>query len=1083
MSKVLSVLSFILIISIQSFAQQTIKGVVTDSSGNGIKGVNILTKGNKKGVQTKDDGSFSINVKESGTVNLVVSAVGYKSIIVSASDNKEVSIMLTLDVVVQDEVVVNVGYGTLRKRDVTVAASSIGAKDLKDMPMNNAAEALNGRLAGVTAAATEGSPEADIKIKVRGGTSITQDNAPLYIIDGIQVESGLNSLSVQDIQSIDVLKDASATAIYGARGANGVVIVTTKSGKQGKVKLNYSGFVGVKTLRNQLEVLNPQEYLEFMWERAHLVGSDDITSFKNRYVGTYDSIAIYARDSVMPVNWQEEVMGRKALTTTHILSASGGTKKFTYNASYTYNREQGIAINSDYKRNLGNIKLEFRPASKIKIGVSGRYNDQVIDGVSTSNEGGASLNRLRQVIKYKPFISFNEKVDEFDEDQFIETNGNSLGLINSVVLMRSEIRRKHQALANGSISFQYSFSKKLTFKTTAGYDYTRIRQTLFSDSVTADSRIYGAGNPILNLDSTTRKVLNISNVLTWNVKNYKKSHDFGVLVGQEIYNQWAQTQYHRRRDIPTFTTPKQAISDGSLGKVDSGSGFPRRAVFNSKQLSFFSKVNYTFRDKYLFNATIRYDGSSKFNPDDRWGFFPAASVAWRVSREKFIQKVKWLNDLKIRAGYGESGNNRVLDYSYLTTFGPFNPYSLNNQNVTTLAPGSQLSNYFIQWETNVSRNLGIDATLFNNRVEIIVDLYRNSAENLLLQAPVSTALGYINKIKNAGATVNKGIELQLNLVPVKTKNFTWNFNLNNSWNRNEIKGLTAGIDTQLTFSGWSPAGLEDFAAIVGSPVGSMYGFVTDGFYKASDFHAGGVTGVYVLNAGVVKNGLYSYASGAAAGTDSTNLIPGALKLKDLNGDGVVNAADRTIIGNPNPKFTGGLSQQFSYKNFDLSIFVNWSVGGDVMNANRIEFSNMYTPWANATTDIQGRWRTINAQGEVVTDLNQLAEINKDATSWVPLRSGNNSFILHSWAIEDGSFLRLNNITFGYTFPKKSLSRIGIQSLRLYATANNVAVITGYSGYDPEVSTRNKANTYPTPNVDYSAYPRSRSFIFGVNASF
>ena len=249
MSKVLSVLSFILIISIQSFAQQTIKGVVTDSSGNGIKGVNILTKGNKKGVQTKDDGSFSINVKESGTVNLVVSAVGYKSIIVSASDNKEVSIMLTLDVVVQDEVVVNVGYGTLRKRDVTVAASSIGAKDLKDMPMNNAAEALNGRLAGVTAAATEGSPEADIKIKVRGGTSITQDNAPLYIIDGIQVESGLNSLSVQDIQSIDVLKDASATAIYGARGANGVVIVTTKSGKQGKVKLNYSGFVGVKTFQ------------------------------------------------------------------------------------------------------------------------------------------------------------------------------------------------------------------------------------------------------------------------------------------------------------------------------------------------------------------------------------------------------------------------------------------------------------------------------------------------------------------------------------------------------------------------------------------------------------------------------------------------------------------------------------------------------------------------------------------------------------------------------------------------------------------------------------------------------------------
>jgi len=1084
MKKFPGILFFLLIVSLHSIAQnQTIKGVVTDSAGKGIKGVNIFSKGNKKGAQTDSDGKFSISVKSEGNVDLVVSAVGFKSAIVSANGNRDISIVLEQDIVVQDEVVVNVGYGTLRKRDVTVAASSIGSKDLKDMPMNNAAEALSGRLAGVTATASEGSPDADVKIRVRGGTSITQDNNPLYIIDGVQVESGLSSLSVQDIQSIDVLKDASATAIYGARGANGVVIVTTKTGKQGKVKLNYAGFAGVKMLRNQLEVLNPQEYLEFMWERTQLVSDDEFDGFKSRYVGTFDSIAIYAKDSVRAVNWQDEVLGRKALTTTHILSASGGTKKFTYNASYTYNREQGIAIASDYKRNLGNVKLEFRPISKIKIGISGRYNDQVVDGVSTSNEGGASLNRLRQIIKYKPFVALNEKVDEFDEDQFLETNGNSLGLINSVTLMRSEIRRKHQALANGSLSFQYTFNKRLSFKTTVGYDYTRIRQTLFSDSVTSDSRINGGAKPILNLDSTTRKVLNISNVLTWNVKNYKKDHDFGVLLGQEIYNQSSETQSHRRRDIPTFTTSKDAIANANLGREDSGSGFPRRAVLRSKQLSFFSKVNYTYKDKYLFNATLRYDGSSKFAEEGRWGFFPAASVAWRVSKEKFLQNVKWLNDLKIRAGYGESGNNRVLDYSYLTTFGPFNPYSLNNQNVQTLAPGSQLSNYFIKWETNVSRNIGIDATFLNNRVELVVDVYRNSAEDLLLAAPVSTALGYTNKIKNAGSTINKGVEVQLNIVPVKTKNFTWSFNLNNSWNRNEIKGLYAGIDTQLTNSGWSPAQLEDYAAIVGQPVGLMYGFVTDGFYKTTDFHAGAAEGVYVLNAGVVRNNLYNYASGAAATNDTTNLIPGALKLKDINGDGVITLADRTVIGNPNPKFTGGLNQQFNYKNFDLSVFINWSVGGDVMNANKIEFSNMYTPWANAISDIKGRWRTINAQGELVTDLDQLALLNQNATSWVPLRGNNNSFLLHSWAIEDGSFLRINNITFGYTFPKKGLRRAGIQSLRLYGTVNNVAVITGYSGYDPEVSTRNRANTYPTPNVDYSAYPRSRSFIFGVNASF
>lgn len=1084
MSKVLGVLSFILIVSLQSFSQQTIKGVVTDSSGKGIKGVNILAKGNKKGAQTNEEGKFSINVKENGTVNLVVTAVGYKSTIVSASNNKEISIVLEQDIVAQDEVVVNVGYGTLRKRDVTVAASSIGSKDLKDMPMNNAAEALNGRLAGVTATSAEGSPDADVKVRVRGGSSITQDNNPLYIIDGVQVESGLNSLSVQDIQSIDVLKDASATAIYGARGANGVVIVTTKTGKQGKVKLNYSGFVGVKKLARQLDVLDAQDYLEFLWERNQLISTTEFDNFKSRYTSTYDSIPILVRDSLTPVNWQDKVLGRNALTTTHILSASGGTKTFTYNASYTYNREQGIAINSDYRRNLGNVKLEFKPTSKIKIGVSGRYNDQVVDGVSTSNESGASLNRLRQIIKYRPFIQPGERVDEIDPDLFDETNANGLGLINPTVLMRSEIRKKNQSLINGNISFQYSFTKRLSFKTTVGYDYTRIRQSLFSDSVTSDSRINGAGNPLLNLDSTTRKVLNISNVLTWNVKNYKKDHDFGVIVGQEIYNQSFDTRSHRRRDIPTFTSAKEAIQDANLGREDTGSGYPRRQIARSKQLSFFSKINYTYKDKYLFNATLRADGSSKFASEERWGFFPSASVAWRVSRESFMQRIKWINDLKFRVGYGESGNNRVADYSYLTTFGQYNPYSLNNQNVQSWAPMGivnpgqyGLSNYFIKWETNVSRNIGMDISMLNNRVELVVDVYRNTAEDLLVLAPVSTVLGYQNKISNVAATENKGLEIQLNIVPVKTKDFTWSFNLNNSWNKNTINRLRPGLDTLLGFSGWSPAGYEDFAAIVGQPVGSMYGFVTDGFYTTDDFLPASNPNDYysfALKPGVVRNSIYTSA-----------IAPGALKLKDLNGDSVITAADRTIIGNPNPKFTGGLSQQFTYKNFDLSVFVNWSVGGDVMNANKIEFSNSYTPWASGLSLLNNRWKSIDANGNLVTDLDQLKVLNAGASIWMPMpgRSSNNAFLLHSWAIEDASFLRINNITFGYTFPKKALRRVGIQSLRLYATANNVAVITGYSGYDPEVSTRSRAGQLPAPNVDYSAYPRSRSYIFGINASF
>jgi TonB-linked SusC/RagA family outer membrane protein len=1052
---------------------QTIKGNVRDSSGKAIKGVSIFARG-AKGVQTDDAGNFSISIKET-VKDLVVSAVGYKAKIVPVKNASTISIVLEQDIIVQDEVVVNVGYATLRKRDVAVAVSSISAKDMKDIPVNNAAEALNGRLAGVTATSTEGSPDADIKIRVRGGGSISQDNSPLYIIDGVQVESGLNSLSVQDIQTIDVLKDASATAIYGARGANGVVIITTKSGKSGKMKVTYNGFIGVKSLANQLDVLDPQQYLEFQWERAQLVGTTELDGFKSRFSRTFDSIPFYLRDSTSPVNWQDEVMGRKAMTTTHILGLSGGTKKLSYNTSYTFNREQGIVINSDYKRHLVNAKVEYRPMSKMKIGVSARYNDQVIDGVSTSNEGGASLNRLRQLIKYRSFTVGDESVGEVDPDLFDETNGNSLGLVNPVALMRSEIRRKHQLTSNGNISIQYNFTKNISFKTTIGYDYTRIRQTLFADSITSDSRINGAGLPVLNLDSNTRKVFNNSNVLTWNKKNFKKHHDFMVILGNEIYNQRFENIRHRRRDIPLFTTAKDAIGNASLGNEDIGRGFPFKFINQSKLLSFFGKVSYTFKDRYLFNATMRADGSSKFAPETRWGYFPSASIAWRVSKESFMQNVSWINDMKFRAGYGQAGNNRIDDYSYITNFRQFNPYGLNDESVPSRAT-SGLSNYFIKWETNTSRNIGLDVSFLNNRIELVVDVYKNSAEDLLLQAPVSTVLGYSTKIKNIGATVNNGVEVQLNLVPVKTKNFTWTMNLNNSWNKNTIKGLNPGVDTLLGNSGWSPSGFEDFAAIVGQPVGAMYGFVSEGFYSTADFLPAANPAVYAfaLKPGIPRNTIFE-----------SSVVPGALKLKDVNGDGVINGTDRTIIGDPNPTFTGGMNQQFAYKNFDLSIFINWSVGGDVMNANRIEFTNAYTPWGNALGEVEGRWRSIDDQGNLVTDLDQLAELNKDATMWMPMpfRSGNNAFLLHSGAIEDASFLRINNVTLGYTFSKNSLRRAGFQSLRIYATANNLGVITGYSGYDPEVSTRNRAIGIPTPNVDYSAYPRSRSFIFGINAAF
>ncbi|UAY53651.1 SusC/RagA family TonB-linked outer membrane protein [Ferruginibacter albus] len=1088
-------------------AQKTIKGKVTDENGSAAVGVNVSVKGNKKeAVQTDANGNFSLVVKETDNISLVFTSAEFESQTVSAGSGN-VNVKMKTSVTTGNDVVV-VGYQTMKKRELTAPVSSVGAKELKDVPITSVGEALNGRLAGVTATSSEGSPDAQIKIRVRGGGSITQDNSPLYIIDGVEVESGLSSLALQDIQSIDVLKDASSTAIYGARGANGVVIITTKSGKVGKPRITYNGSFGMKSIANELPVLNSLDYMDLQWERDIMMGTgtSGLQTFTKKYVGTYDSIALYVRDSTRPVDWQKQVMGRNALTTVQNLGISGGSKKLTYTGTYTYNNEQGIVFTSNNRKNIANVKLDYKPIKDLKMGISGKFSDQVVDGASTSEDGSASLNRLRNIIKYRPFLTPGETVESIDYGGLTDPDqvANGLGLVNPYVLMQQITKRKHQVTANASFYAQYNFLKHFNFRTTLGIDYTKIDVSNFEDSITSDSRINGANMPIIEMDSVTKKSFNMSNVLTWQLKNFKKVHDITVLVGNEIFNQDYEEHDNRRRNIPNGTTPAEALAQDTLGFVDVGRSFPFTYRAHAKLLSFFGKINYTYDDKYIFAGTLRTDGSSKFAPPSnlRWGTFPSVSLAWRVSKENFLKNVKWLTELKLRASYGQAGNNRIPDYLYITTYSQGNPYGLNNVSNPSLITAN-LSNYNLKWETNTSKNLGLDATFLNGRIDLTVDVYRNEGSDLLLAAPISPVLGYSQQIQNAGATLNKGVEVQLNITPVKTKNFTWTISLNNAWNTNTIERLTPGIDSVLVSSGWSGSGsnVVDFAQIVGKPVGSMWGYVSDGFYSASDFSSyvtptgsGGNTytpyastapglGGFIMKPGVVRNNAIQSAN-----------IPGGIRFKDLNGDGVVDSKDQTIIGNPNPKFTGGINQQFTYKNFDMSIFINWSVGAQVMNANRVEFSGTYTSFASTLAIEKGRWKAIDGNGNLVTDLTQLASINQNATTWTPVSQAAgsaNAFLLYSDAIEDASFLRFNNFTVGYTIPKKALKRLKIQSLRLYFTASNLAIITNYSGYDPEVSTRYNSSLggyptpgnvgqYPTPGVDYSAYPRSRSFLVGLN---
>lgn len=1064
----------------QLFAQgRQITGTVTASDNKQpLQGVTVSAKGAKSAVTTDAQGRYKLTV-DAGTTALVFTNVSYLSFEAPIGSNTTIDVVLQPDPKALADVVV-IGYQTVRRKDLLASVSSVGAKDLKDIPINSAAEALNGRLAGVTATTAEGSPDADIRIRVRGGMSITGDNSPLYIVDGVQVENGLSTISPQDIQTIDVLKDAAATAIYGARGANGVIVITTKSGKPGKMVLNYNGFVGVKVLAKELDVLSPYEYVVYQSERSR-GSSTDSTNFTRNFGTTWDTLANYK--NIPAVSWQDETFGRTGISTTHNISGSGGSSKATYNFGYTYNNDKAIVINSNYKRHLFNLKGDYKITKNLKVGVGGRYTHQDVLGAGVSDVKGSSYNRLRNAVKYRPYLSFNQDID--DSDPLADPNvGNGLNLYNPVALANSEYRKKTTDAYNVTAFVQYTITKNLSFKSTASYDYNKLTDLQFFDSLTPYSIIQGARKPIAGLDTTTRTTLTNSNVLTYSVKGFKKIHDFDILVGEETYDLKTTSRSSLFRDYPLLTTPQNAFKQTNLGVPFTG--YPKLGKTRYTNVSFFGRINYTLMNKYLFSFNMRADGASKFigGPNSKkWGYFPAASVAWRIKNEKFMQNVNFISDMKFRYGYGKVGNNRIADYLFLTTFANDGRYyyGLNNQAILAYYSNG-LVNEQLQWEATVNRNLGTDISFFKGRVDLSVDIYRNTSDKLLLNVPIPSTYGYSTQLQNIGKTENKGVEIQLNTVLLrKPNNLNWTANFNISFNKNKVVALGINQTSFFPAASWGVSGQPtDYIIRIGDPVGAMWGLVTAGFYTTDDFNWNTSTGVYTLKPGVPSNS-------SIIGT----VMPGSIKFVDINGDGVVDINnDRKIIGDPTPEFTGGLNQQFTWKQWDLSVFMNFSVGNDVYNANKIEFTNGYTANSNMLAIMQNRYRVVTPGGQTALWVNGssqavgiapdlLSAMNANATIWQPLKSAG-AFYPHSWAIEDGSFLRINNLSIGYSMPVKKLAGMKMNKLRFYFTGNNLALFTKYTGYDPEVSVRNNPLT---PGLDYSAYPKSRSFIFGVNASF
>ena len=992
----------------------TVTGKVIDSEGYEVIGGSVTIKG-AAGVGTVTDvnGNYSLKVNDASKDVLVFSYVGMTSQEVKVDGRSVIDVTLKADAVMLEEVVA-IGYATVKRKDLTGSVASVNSKELSKVPTSDITQALAGRMAGVQVMQSEGAPGASISIRVRGGISITQSNEPLYIIDGFPSEDGMSTLDPAEIETIDILKDASATAIYGARGANGVVVITTKSGgKEGKATVTFDSYVGFKKVAKKLDVLSTREFALLDYERRYYSAftaknstQEDldkaVANFEALYGKYADIDANYANRA--GIDWQDQTLGRTALTQNYRVGVSGGTDKLNYNLAYSYYDEEGAMVYSGNKKHNISFNMNHKLNDRLSITARISYDQMKIYGMGTS-EGGDRFNKMQHILQYRPMVGINGTDDLLlgDEDPLlVDDTGNVMQ--NPLLSAAEETKDREYRTFQANGGFTLKLIKGLSFRNTTGMRYqTRRNDTFYGDkSITAKrSSINGS---IQNIENSSFQT---SNVLNYNWAG--KGHDITAMLGQEYVNRWNRS----------FSAAAANFPNDDIGLGDLSLGLPTAVSssenYDDKLLSFFARFNYGFKDKYLFTASFRADGSSKFGKNNKWGYFPAFSAAWRLGEEEFIKNLNIFSDLKVRLGYGMAGNNRIDSYVSLPML-----TSVTYPNGDSTQPGyvsKQIPNPNLKWEANKTFNFGLDFGFFNQRLTISPEFYINRSSNLLLNAKLPTSSGYDSMVINAGETENKGIDLTINSTNIMTKDFTWNTAVTLSHNKNSVKKLT-GEDVQL----WEASfGYNQNTHIIGvnQPLGQMYGYVTDGLYQVSDFDYDEATKTYTLKDGVPYSG------------KKTDVKPGMWKFKNVDGseDNKITENDKTVIGNAYPKFYGGINNTFTYKDFDLSIFLTYSFGNDVFNATKL--TNTKTALQNKNVlDIansSNRWVVVNKKGELITDPQEMADINKGKTVAAVYDNEIGDTYIHSWAVEDGSYLKLSNITLGYTFPRKMLSKIGIVS--------------------------------------------------------
>jgi TonB-dependent starch-binding outer membrane protein SusC len=1081
-------LVFLLCCSVAWSQGRQVSGRVTkENSNEAIPGVTVSIKGTNTATSTDNNGNFKITVPEKGNPRLVFSSIGFASKELPVGTDLVIEVSLSQQASTLNDVVV-IGYGTARRKDVTGAISSITGAQLEKVPVSSAAEAITGKIPGVQVTTTDGAPGAEIVIRVRGGGSITQDNTPLYIVDGFPVSS-INDIAPTDIATIDVMKDASSSAIYGARGANGVIIITTKSAKAGKTTVNYNGYVQARTLPKKLDVLSPYEYVLAQYEYAKIRSQSELDQF-TKFFGVYDDLELYKNQK--GTDWQDKLFGQPAMSQQHNISLTSGTDKTKLSLSVTNNKDEGLMPGSGYERNYLNFKLNQEISRALKFDFSTRFTNTVIDGAGTS---GSSSIRIGDGITTRPVNGIADQIvidpatigsgDEYE--QFIRN------LINPLKLASQDYRKRVTNAINFSTGVSWSVLKNLTYRSDLGYDLSFGNLKRYYGPLTGESKNVGGNLPIGEITKTDATAYRWTNTLNYLLKKGNRQ-DFNFLLGQEIVAQGMNnTQFSREKYFAANMQPEDIFANFALGTFDQQTTYTSTP---DKLASFFGRAIWNYDNRFIVNFTLRADGSSNFAPGHKWGYFPSASGKWRISQEKFMDKVDFISDLGLRVSYGAAGNNRIPIDIWRQTFNinTNRTYGFGDQLIPYWASGSTLYNPSLKWESTITRNAGLDFGLWKNRISGTLDVYWNTTKDLLITSPIPQYTGYTTQQKNVGQTSNHGAELGLNATLVSKKNLQITGNFNIGINRAKIDKLTGSITEMTVNSSWAGTDLkqiDDYRLYLNQSIGLMYGHVTDGWYTAADFSSyNPVTKQYVLKPGVVNAGAY---------LGGISVRPGVLKLKDLPtidttgdgipdvGDGVITAADRTVIGNAQPKHTGGFGFNAIFKGFDLGLNFNWVYGNDVYNTGKITFNMLYrTTYGNMlnTVNYANRYKYIDANGNQVTDLAELDKLNANATIWSPFSMGNASPVFHSFAVEDGSFLRLNTLTLGYSLPKSLISRLRMNRLRVYATIYNVYTWTNYSGYDPEVSaTRSSSYNQLSPGVDFSAYPKARTYSAGINVTF